>query len=74
MHPLRLKADSSATSRTFPQRGHFGRPRFEVAASSVLQANWMLIVDLLDAPANTPNLTLWFVMLRAICGAAATPL
>jgi hypothetical protein len=40
-----LNADFSAINNTLPQRGHLGRPKLCVAATSVLQAHWMVIVD-----------------------------
>jgi hypothetical protein len=48
IRPLTLNQDSSATSRTIPQLGHFGRLRSSVARTRVdraWQADWTIIVD-----------------------------
>jgi hypothetical protein len=54
MRPRTLKRDSSAMSRTLPQRGHFGRPRFWVPRpcdEKARWADWTVIVD----PPRRPN-------------------
>jgi hypothetical protein len=58
MRPRKLNSDSSAIRSTLSQRGHFGRPKFRVAATSVLQASSQFIVDLLDADYPHPVLPL----------------
>jgi hypothetical protein len=60
LEALALKRDSSATSKTLPQRGHFGRLRFSLAKNRVAargatrvatcgekawHADWTIIVD-----------------------------
>jgi hypothetical protein len=56
LEALALKRDSSATSNTLPQRGHFGRLRFSLAKNRVgtrvatcgdkaWHADWTIIVD-----------------------------
>jgi hypothetical protein len=48
MRPLTLNWDSSATSKTLPQRGQFGRLRSSVAITGVddaWHAVWTIIVD-----------------------------
>ncbi|HXL64977.1 MAG TPA: hypothetical protein VN938_07960, partial [Xanthobacteraceae bacterium] len=57
IRPLRLNSDSSAIRSTLPQRGQLGRPNFRVAVASALQANWMLIVGLLDGSLTPPPIT-----------------
>jgi len=82
MRPWALKRDSSATSITLPQRGHFGRLRFSVAkvflgdkarvdtrGDDAWHADWTIIVD---PPRRPPTATLSSRMLRAVCGVTAT--
>jgi hypothetical protein len=56
MRPLRLNADSSAISKTLPQRGHLGRRKSQVAGSEALQASWMFIVETSAMISLTPPL------------------
>jgi hypothetical protein len=48
LEALVLKRDSSATSKTLPQRGHFGRLRLSLACrrgNDAWHADWTIIVD-----------------------------
>ena len=57
MRPLRLNADSSAISRTLPQRGHLGRRKSYVTGSGMLQASWTVIVEPPRRSHTHPNLS-----------------
>jgi hypothetical protein len=55
--PLALNRDSSATSKTLPQRGQFGRLKFAVArvrAVGTWQVDWTIIVDSPRRPSPHP--------------------
>jgi len=56
IRPRILNRDCSAMSRTLPQRGQLGRPRFSVVrpqAGKARQADWTVIVDPLRRPHRT---------------------
>jgi hypothetical protein len=73
MQPLALKRDSSATSKTLPQHGQFGRLRFTVASAweaAAVHAGWTVIVGSSSMPIHRAQSR---HMLSGIYGVGATP-
>lgn len=73
LQALASNRDSSAISKTLPQRGHFGRLKLGVAlARAVLKdawyAAWTIMAISLDAPSPHPTVP----TKHALCGATAT--